>query len=402
MSITLSNIVTNIDTYIGDSSTDRISSAERIQAINEATVWLQEELGNEMQNNTYSLKYYDSVYYYKVSTAVADLLEGADLRRATEDHNRTFAHKSSKELAEEIGQNAQESSWAIERRDGDTYLVVNHQTKYTTKVICDCDATDSGGGTWSVDTTNSDATNLTIDTVECKTGTGSFNFDIDVSQAGTNKAELVNSTLNSLDLSDYEDLGSFLFWLYIPDVTEFTSVTIFFGEDESNYWSATVTTDVDGSAWANGWNRVKIDWEDATKTGSPDASDTVYFQIDLNYTASQGDDTDFRIDDIILVRPETLTFHYLSWNVGTNSGGTDLTAYTATTDIPYYSGMYDQLKYPVAHKAASILFNSLRLYQDSQFEEQEALKALRRIRKLIPSSRTPELKSFKAHGINFS
>lgn len=402
MSLTIANLITNFDSMIGDISNDRVTAAERLQYLTEATIWIQEELGNELQNATYNLDYLDTVNYYKVTTAIADLLEGADLRRLKDDHNLSFTHKSARELAEEIGQVFGESSWTIERRDSNTYLVVNHGSKFTSKTISNFDTVDDGGGTWELDTTNGDGTNLTVDTNEKKQGIASLNFDADVSQSGNNKIEIGNTDLTANDLSDYEDLGSFIFWAYIPDVTNFTSFTFYWGSSASKYWSATVTTDVDGSAWADGWNRVKINWQDATKTSSPDVSAINYIQIDLNYGGGQGDDTDFRLDNLILARPERLIFHYLSWYVGTDTSGTDISVFGATSDIPYFSSMYDQLKYPVAHKAASLAFSDLRLGIEAQSQEKEALLALRRMRKLIPSSRSPEVRSFKIRGVKFN
>ncbi len=401
MSLTISNIITNLDSFIGDTSTDRISAAERLQYITEATVWVMEELGNDHQNATYDLNYLDTVNYYKVTTAVADLLDGADLRRGKDDHVVSFARKSSREIAEEIGQGDTNSSWAIERRDGDAYLYINHNSKNSAKVVSDMDALTAGGGTWAVDATNSDATNLTVDTTEKKQGSASLNFDVDVSQSANNKATIQNTTMTSMDLSDFEDLASWIFWVYVPDVTNFTSVTLYWGDDTSNYWSATVTTDIDGSAWVAGWNEVKINWADATATASPDKEAVDYVGFDLNYDAGQGDDTDFRIDNLKLVIPEKLKFYYISWNVGTDTGGSDVTVFGATSDVPYFSGQYDQYKYPVAHKAASLIFKSLRLREESAFEEREASDALTRIRYIIPSAKVPESKSFKVHGINF-
>lgn len=184
MAITVANLVTNFDTYIGDTSNDRVTAAERLQYFTEATVWLQEELENDLQNATYDLDYFDTVNYYKVTTAIADLLEGADLRREKDDQLKTFAPKSSRELAEEIGIKFGESSWGIERRDSNTFLVVNHASKHTAKLVSGFESTDDGGGTWSLDGTNSDAENLTIDSNEFKEGTASFNFDMDIDQSG--------------------------------------------------------------------------------------------------------------------------------------------------------------------------------------------------------------------------
>jgi len=402
MSITVSNIQDLLNSHIGDSSTDRVTANDRLRAISESVIWLQEKLENDLQNATYELNYLDTINYYKVTTAIADLLEAADLRREKDLHTLSFTYKSPRELAEEIGQGSGESSYSIERRDGDSFLVVNHGSENTAKVVADFDALTAGGGTWATDSTNSDATNLTVDTVEKEQGNASLNFDIDISQSGNNKATIQNTTLTSMDLSDYEDLASWIFEIYIPDVTYFSSVTLYWGSSSTSYWSATATTDIDGSAFADGWNKVKINWADATETSSPDESAIDFISFDFNYTASQGDDTDYRIDYLRLAVPEKLTFHYLSWYVGTNTGGTDILTFGATTDIPYFSGQYDNYIYPAAHKASAIVFKQLRLYDDANIQEVDAERALRRAMKIHPSSKVEEIKSFKVSGISFN
>lgn len=401
MAITVANLITNLDTVIGDTSTDRISQAERLQFLTESVAWLQQTLGNDHQNCTYDLNYYDSLHIYKITSAVADLLEVADLRQGEYDQFETLTRKSPRELAEEIAQGYRESSYAIERRDGNCYLVVNHESKYDSKKLSSCDSIDAGGGTWAVDSTNSDATNLTIDTNEYTEGTGSFNFDVDVSQSGNNRATIVNSTLTSSDLSNLEGLGSWLVDVYIPDVTNISSVTLYWGSSSSNYYSSTSTTDYNGQSFVNGWNTLKFDWQSATTTGAPVSSAITYSRIDINYTGSQTDDTDFRIDNIRVVRPERLTFHYISFKVGTSAGGSDIFAFTATTDIPYFSGQYDHYKFAVAEYAGGLAFKSLRLWKEANEHMAEATRTLGRVSKIIPSSKVPELKSFKVKGISF-
>lgn len=401
MAITIASIDTNFNTYIGDSSTDRISAAERLQYETEAVVWLQEELGNDYQNATYELDYFDTVHEYKITTAVADLLTGADLRREFPYHTVEFARKSPNEIAVEISNDDSEPSWAIERKDKDSYLIVNFSPKHSAKRISSLESTSADGGTWEIDSTNSDATNLTVDSVEFKEGNGCLNFDITVAQSGNNKAVIKNESITSLDLSDYEDLASWLLRVYLPTVTYFSSVTLRWGSDTSNYWTVTSTTDITGSAAIAGWNRFKFDWASATPTGTPDETAVDYISIEINYTASQADDTDYRIDDLMLVIPEPITFHYVTFYVGTNSSGTELTAFTATTDIPFFSGQYDNYKYAVAHKAASLAFYNLRLRDDAKSEEKEAYIALERYKKITPSQKRPEVKSFKVRGVSF-
>lgn len=403
MAVTVASLVTNLDTYVGDSSTDRISAAERLQYLTEGTAWLLEELGNEHMVETYTLNYLDTVHKYKITTAVADLLIGADLRRGEELQTKSFTRKSPREISEDIGQGSSESAWAVERTDGDAFLLVNHNSKYSALTIADFDSTSAGGGTWALDTTTADGTNLTVDTNEFKQGSGSLNFDVDVSQSGNNLATLTNSTLTELDLSDYENLGTFSLWVWIPAVTNFTSVTLYWGSSSTAYTSLVKTTDINGSSFVVGWNQITFDWASGSVTGTPDFTAVDYIRIDFNYGAGYSDATDFRVDNLILVRPEKLTFHYISWNVGTTStsDSTAITAFAATTNVPFFSGRYDQYRYAVAHKAASIAFTALRLRQEAVDEDNAAEMALTRARKLFESSKTKEQNSFKVFGVSF-
>ena len=402
MAITVADIETNLQTYLSDTSNDSVSAAERLQAITEATVWLQEESGNDHLNVTFDLDFLDTVFTYKITSSVPDLQGVVDLRRDEDEHLRSFTYKSAKELAEEIAQEATEASFSIEYRDTDWFLIVNHQNDRPSKQVSTFDSLTAGGGTWAVDAVNSDATNLTIDTVEKKQGSASFNFDVDVSQSGNDRATIQNTTLGTLDLSEFEDLASWIFWIYVPDVTNFTGITLIWGSDTSNFFTVSATTDIDGAAFVDGWNRIKVDWKDATATLSPDVAAIDFIRIDFDYAGGQGDDTDFRLDDLRIANPERLKFYYTTWNVGTNTGGTDITVFGATTDIPYFSGQYDQYKYAVAHKAASILLdNPLRLHDDARFEDAKALDQLKRVSRIFPKSRLPEVKSFKVGGIRW-
>ncbi len=405
MSVAISDVTTLLNTYIGDTSTDRISAAERYSLVTEATSWLLEELGNEHMLSTYDLDFVDGVYYYKVTTGLADLLVGADLRRSVTDQKESFTRKSPRELAEEIGSHSGEDAWGIERRDGDSYLVVNHRSKFVSYQIDTFDQDTD----WTADTTGSDALNVTIDSNEYLQGSASLNFDVDVSQSVNNYSTVYRNDYE-LDLGDLEDLGKFVMDVYIPTVTYTSSMTLYMATGSSltpstkaNYWSATITTDINGNAFVAGWNKVAINWEDMALTGTPDAEDINYFEWRVTYTASQLDDTDYRFDNFYVARPEKLTFHYVSWDTGTTSAGVPLSKFTADSDIPFYSARYDQYKYVVAHKAASIAFYSvLRLPENGAVEESEAIKALNRYRKLFESSKVKEEKSFKVRGNRLS
>lgn len=408
MSITLASVNTNLSTYLGDSTNDRITEAERLQYMTEATSWLLEELGNEHTIATYQLPYLDTVHYYKVTAGLANLLVGADLRAPENDHTESMSRKSPRELAEEIGQSATEDAWAIERRDGDIFLAINYHPQNKRDDIASFDTLTSDGGIWTADTTGSDAANITADPNEKEVGSGSINFDVDVSQTANNLATVYNATGRSKNLSYLEDTGSFIYRVYLPDVLYTSSITFRWSSDVgatpatvTNSWSSTNTTDINGNAFVVGWNRVRVQWANATKTGTPDAETIQYYSFSVNYTASQGDDTDYRLDDLTIVKPVNLTFHYISFKVGLSNAGADITAFTNLTDIPFYSGRYDQYKYCVAHKAASLAYySSLRLPNEGAVEEGEAVKSLTRYRKQFESSLVREEKSFKVKGLN--
>lgn len=402
MAVSISSLKTNLNTYIADASTDRISDAERYQYLTEATFWLAESLGNEHQDASFEFDYFDTVHEYKTTTSIPDLTEAVELRRAEDLNYYPFVYKSSREVTQEISAKDHEASYSIERRDRNSYLLVNLQDcKHTAAQISSFDSLTSDGGTWEVDGSTSDAINLTIDNTEYKEGNGCFNFDVDVSVSGNNRATIQNTALTSRDFTKYEDLASFIFRIYVPDVTYFSSITLRWGSGTSDYWSATATTDLNGNAFVDGWNRLKINWIDATATGTPDVADITYIRFDYNYGASQADDTDYRLDDLKLVLPERLTFLYTTWYVGQNNSGTEISAFTADTDVPFFSGQYDGYRYAVSHYAASLALYNLRLGDQAEKEETKAIQAFNRQKKMFPISKVKETKSFKPVGVNF-
>lgn len=400
MATTVNAIQTQMNTYVGDASTDRISAAERLQYITEAVVWLQTELDNDHSVRTYSVSYFDTLNYYKLNSALTDVLEGNALRKISSEYMADFTRKDARQIALDIGSYNDESSYALERRDANLYLAINHESKYTALRVSNCGSLTADGGTWVSDTTTSDATNLSVNTVDGTLNTTEcFSFDADVSQSGNNRVSILNTDLTSEDLTDEKDLTTWLVDVKFPDITNITSVTLSWGSDSSNYYSVTQTTAYDGAAFIADWNTLKFAWLGSSITGTPVITAINYIRIDINYGAGQGDATSFKIDSIRLVRPEVLTLHYTSWNVGTNSSGTQLKAFTATTDIPYFSGQYDHYLYAVAHKSASLAFRALRLQSESTNEDNEATKEMDRVRKVIPKSRPAEMKSFKVRGI---
>lgn len=147
-----------------------------------------------------------------------------------------------------------------------------------------------------------DATNVTTDLDVFKTGIGSVNFDLDVSLDSGNVAAIENSTFTAQDLSSYDDSGKWRIWVYLPDTTYLSNVTLRWGSSSTDYWSLVETKDYKNIALRDGWNLVEFDWASSsvTESGTPSASAIDYLQLRIAYTARQEDLTDFRIDAIYL------------------------------------------------------------------------------------------------------
>lgn len=401
MSITVQTIHTSVDTYLNDTTTDSISLNERYEAITEATLWLMENTISDNQLKTFNLDYIGSIHNYKISNSLADFLEPSDLRRAEVDQDYAALRKSPGELAEDIGNNSTEFAFAIERKNSAAYVKINLTGKYNPWTVASFDSLTADGGTWVADTSTSDASNVQIDQLNQTQGSGCLTYDIVAAQSGNNRAT-ISSTIGTMDFTQHLNVSTLTLDVYNPDVTYTSSYTLYWGTDSSNYWSATVTSDAQGDSFASGAMTLAFKWSNATKVGSPTVSSIKYIRIDENYSAGQPNSAGHRLDNLLICHPERLVFYYLSTKVGTTSGGTDIYAFTSDTDIPFFSSQYDFYRYPVAHKAASILFRKVGLLDDSAREEQEAMNGLPAKKKLFPSHLHRENKSFKAGNISFN
>ena len=400
---TVASIISRSDQLIRDTSNYSVTAADRLRAVSMAIQSLFVDFGFDQTNKTYQFNYYDTLNAYNITTAVPSYLDSVDLRLSKDgEHIVQFSRKTPRELATEINV-IEDDSFAVEKYNNKNYLLISHVAKYQSVVLHDCESL-TANGTWTADTSTSDATNLTLDEVEFEIGSASLNFDVDVSQSVNNRATIYNSSLDSVDLSDYENLAALLFRARIPESTSFSSITAYWGSSDSAYWSATVTSDAfSESITENQWQRYKVNWSDATMTGTPDSSAIDYLRFDFNYAGGYIDQTDFRLDDIRMARPEALKLFYNSWVIGTDTTGTtDLYEFTATTDIPFYSGQFDFFDNYVAMKTAAILFAEMGLQNDALFYETKSEVEKNRLKKKFPTTRLTPTKSFKVKGISWN
>jgi len=169
----------------------------------------------------------------------------------------------------------------------------------------------TANGTWTTDSDNTAANNLTRDTTNFLQGTASLNFDVDTT--GTT-AILQNSTMTALDLTDFNDDGAIFVWVFIPATTNIQDFILHWGQDSDNHNIRTVTTTNEGLTFFVGWNLLRFDWDDSvTLDGTPTDSDVDYLSLTMTLTAALTTaDTAFRYDFIVARRGIVHNLYYYS------------------------------------------------------------------------------------------
>ncbi len=150
-----------------------------------------------------------------------------------------------------------------------------------------------------------DGTNIATDTSTFVEGAGSVSFDVDVSRS-SNDSGLVDCSYDSiLDFSDYVAYGGTAkFWVYIPDATNFTEITLMLASGSSGYsnrYEGIMTAPINnGGVFQDGWNLMEADFSTFSSVGSPDATDMQRFGIIFSYDAAYTDQTGFRFDALVI------------------------------------------------------------------------------------------------------
>lgn len=382
----ITDLLTNVNTYIGDSSTDRLSDTDRYQAATEATAWLLEELGNEHMVDRVDIDYLPTVTWYKMDNLTPYLLTAGQLRfKEDDDHLEDFTRVEARDLSR-MTHNRQ--AYSIERFNSDSYLgiVVPESSKYPHIDLVPFIVGD----------------NLTYTGVNADNILGEPDaIRFDMAASGPTATGLTTTT-SAVNISDYEEFGTLIVEIEIPDITSVTSVTVKFGTNlTTDYYSGTVAQDVGGNALIQGVNIIKIPWSSLILIGAPNLTSVTAWSVTVNHLTGKPAVDNFRISDLRIAKPVPLTFKYIFYRVGKNTGGTDVIEFTAGTDVPFFADRYPQYKFAVAHKAAGILYRSLQLFDNAQAEDAEARAALKRFRKNFAGERDQGSSAFKVAGINF-
>lgn len=226
---------------------------------------------------------------------------------------------------------------AFQQDSGTRKLKVSMPIDDDTLIISELDTLSSGGGTWAL---FGDGTNLTVDNDNYVRGNGSINWDI--SAAGGTTAGIQNATLDLFDIDEFTAAGAVFVWVYITSATDITNFILRLGQDSSNYYSKTITTTNEGTAFTAGWNLLRFDLQSLSSTGSPAQTDLAYAVLYMTKAVGKISETDYRFDWLVLKRGKIYNIWYYSTYPWQTSASVWIADSTADTD--YLNAGADEYK----------------------------------------------------------
>ena len=232
-------------------------------------------------------------------------------------------------------------------------ILLSRPVKDNEVVISNLDSLTQGGGTWSG---FGDGENVTKDADNFVKGSASLNWDID--DAGGTTAGIVNSTLNTYDITDYLSTGSTFCWAYVTSATNLTNFIILVGSSASDYYKITITSDNAGNSFVAGWNLLRFDFINKAETGTVDPDACDYLALYMTKDGAKVSETDYRFDWIVMKRgAHHNVIYYSKYGWQTSAGSWLENATTNTDKLNLDTAEYDIVVQKVAVLAEQKLKN---------------------------------------------
>lgn len=198
----------------------------------------------------------------------------------------------------DIGKAGNAQMFQVQWNTGIKTIRVDRPTAPQGVTVNACDSI-TDNGTWALVS----GSNLVLDTLNYAAGNASLKFD-----STATVAQISNSAMTAVDLTDYDDEGVFFLYTYMPTGSSVASVVLNWGDGVGN-WEKTVTTTFENTTFQNGWNLLAFDWKTATKTGAPVVSAVDSITVTFNVTSAQ---TDLRLDNIVCRMGDMMEIVYYS------------------------------------------------------------------------------------------
>jgi hypothetical protein len=204
---------------------------------------------------------------------------------------------------------------------------------------------------------------ITVDNTNYVRGNGALSFNL------TATGQYIEKTLlEALDLTTHLNQSDFFYWVYLPDASKFTSISLRIGTDSTNYYSTgNITTQQDGTIFQNGWNLIKGTW--ASTTGTPTITDTKYIRVTFNTDGSAITAT--KINNITSKMGEVMQVVYYSrFAFKTTAGAFKETVTDDTDEINLDTESYNVLFNLIALYCVQQAFDGTANFDNSFFQKQ--------------------------------
>ena len=209
-----------------------------------------------------------------------------------------------------------------------------------------------------------DAENIELDSDDYIKNNASISFDI--SSAGGTTAGVQNSAISSFDISDYLGGNSSIFvWVKINSTTNLTNYILRIGSSSGNYYQKTVTVRSDGNTFENGWNLLRFDLTNLTETGTVTDTAITYAAVYMTKTAGKISETDYKFNNLVLMRGVIHNVLYYSKYGWQTSAGAYLQNSTDSLDVV----VADDTEYEMILKRGIHLGMKLTNFEMGEIEE---------------------------------
>ena len=309
--VPLSQILTDVNEGVRNSTTGSLSNGIRTRAINNTLEDLQLEADWQWSRRTKTFYYIAGVSEYSLknyvgatcldkdgASSILDIKTAYELRPVNNSSDKPLDENDARQVGENIRRNKSIAEFAINQEK----LIINY-IRQSSSELHNCDSLTANG----VVAAEGDAANLTIDSVIFSKGPGALNFDV---VAGTS-IEISFTGIPNKDLTALQNKSHFTLDAWLPTITGFTSIEFRIGSDASNYFTKTETVPAGQADLAVGKNKFAFRWADATETGTPDVTALDYMKVIITY-GSAITDTDFRLDDIRVAAEVEMELEYYS------------------------------------------------------------------------------------------
>lgn len=350
--------------FVQNYNTSTIDLSNIDRACNRAIEYVQRRLGLPSDKKIQSFYFYEDTKFYDCEEGFNELIQLYYNTSSLVDvdnnipRNRWGVMKDI-EILRDTGQFQSANRVAFTTANGRNQMLLDGHNIYGSVVIQPFDNTT--GISYS-----SDITNVESDPYIKRQGSASLKFDIDTGLSASYFYWTANADISSLMNLN----AAYRLYVFFPpsSTAKFTNLEIRFQTSAGNYYSATTTTQSDGTAWVNNdWNLVSWSLNDLTTTGSPDAQNIQEIYIYLNHSGSFSAVTNMRLDYLYQVVPDYMNALYYSSQKGTNSAGDeDKIILDDDGDILSFGSYAPDLILPIAIKAA--LYLAPQLIMDVNFQ----------------------------------